>query len=121
MLRLIARSFYVGNALYILLTELRMLSKFWRAAHGSKWQCNAHKTDEIYAVSAGFTMFVAITIPFFGALLSFFGGFAFAPTTYFVSSHWSIYPFFGCYKNLLQCFNRRGLCSFYILPIRLAI
>jgi hypothetical protein len=28
MLRLIARSFYVGNALYILLTELRMLSKF---------------------------------------------------------------------------------------------
>ncbi|KAK6928476.1 Amino acid transporter, transmembrane domain, partial [Dillenia turbinata] len=32
----------------------------------------------------GFTMFVAITFPFFGALLSFFGGFAFAPTTYFL-------------------------------------
>ncbi|KAF8013858.1 hypothetical protein BT93_I1654 [Corymbia citriodora subsp. variegata] len=31
-----------------------------------------------------FTMFVAITIPFFGPLLSFFGGFAFAPTTYFL-------------------------------------
>ncbi|KAF8378144.1 hypothetical protein HHK36_029481 [Tetracentron sinense] len=30
------------------------------------------------------TMFVAITFPFFGGLLSFFGGFAFAPTTYFL-------------------------------------
>jgi hypothetical protein len=36
-------------------------------------------------VCAGLTMFVAITLPFFGALLGFFGGFAFAPTTYFVS------------------------------------
>lgn len=31
-----------------------------------------------------FTCFVAITIPFFSALLGFFGGFAFAPTTYFL-------------------------------------
>ncbi|CAN0924663.1 Lysine histidine transporter 1 [Linum grandiflorum] len=31
-----------------------------------------------------FTMFVGITFPFFGALLGFFGGFAFAPTTYFL-------------------------------------
>ncbi|KAL6857216.1 hypothetical protein ACP4OV_018598 [Aristida adscensionis] len=31
-----------------------------------------------------FTMFVAITFPFFSELLSFFGGFAFAPTTYFL-------------------------------------
>lgn len=31
-----------------------------------------------------FTCFVAISIPFFGALLGFFGGFAFAPTTYFL-------------------------------------
>ncbi|XP_075494305.1 lysine histidine transporter 1-like [Primulina tabacum] len=30
------------------------------------------------------TMFVGITFPFFGGLLSFFGGFAFAPTTYFI-------------------------------------
>ncbi|KAJ1267092.1 hypothetical protein BS78_07G029600 [Paspalum vaginatum] len=30
------------------------------------------------------TMFVAITFPFFGGLLSFFGGFAFAPTTYYL-------------------------------------
>ncbi|KAJ7974756.1 lysine histidine transporter 1 [Quillaja saponaria] len=31
-----------------------------------------------------FTMLVAIAFPFFGALLGFFGGFAFAPTTYFL-------------------------------------
>ncbi|KAH7301615.1 hypothetical protein KP509_23G034700 [Ceratopteris richardii] len=31
-----------------------------------------------------FTMFMAISIPFFGSLLGFFGGFAFAPTTYFL-------------------------------------
>ncbi|XP_028070176.1 lysine histidine transporter 1-like, partial [Camellia sinensis] len=30
------------------------------------------------------TMFVAITFPFFSGLLGFFGGFAFAPTTYFL-------------------------------------
>ncbi|GLT71803.1 hypothetical protein SLA2020_437960 [Shorea laevis] len=33
-------------------------------------------------VYVAFTMFVAITFPFFGGLLGFFGGFAFAPTTY---------------------------------------
>lgn len=31
-----------------------------------------------------FTCFIAVSIPFFGALLGFFGGFAFAPTTYFL-------------------------------------
>ncbi|KAL8489935.1 hypothetical protein ACS0TY_025727 [Phlomoides rotata] len=31
-----------------------------------------------------FTMFVAVTLPFFNGLLGFFGGFAFAPTTYFL-------------------------------------
>ncbi|GLU21804.1 hypothetical protein SLE2022_379200 [Rubroshorea leprosula] len=31
-----------------------------------------------------FTMIVGICIPFFGGLLGFFGGFAFAPTTYFL-------------------------------------
>jgi hypothetical protein len=29
-------------------------------------------------------MIVGIAVPFFGGLLGFFGGFAFAPTTYFV-------------------------------------
>ncbi|XP_021899753.1 lysine histidine transporter 2-like [Carica papaya] len=31
-----------------------------------------------------FTMIVAISVPFFGGLLGFFGGFAFAPTTYYL-------------------------------------
>ncbi|GMN42680.1 hypothetical protein TIFTF001_011888 [Ficus carica] len=31
-----------------------------------------------------FTFFIAITFPFFGGLLGFFGGFAFSPTTYFL-------------------------------------
>ncbi|XP_010531369.1 PREDICTED: lysine histidine transporter 2 [Tarenaya hassleriana] len=31
-----------------------------------------------------FTMFIGICIPFFGGLLGFFGGFAFAPTTYYL-------------------------------------
>ncbi|PQM40130.1 lysine histidine transporter 1 [Prunus yedoensis var. nudiflora] len=39
--------------------------------------------DMIETVFA-FTMFVGITFPFFGGLLGFFGGFAFAPTTYFL-------------------------------------
>ncbi|XP_076941243.1 lysine histidine transporter 2-like [Bidens hawaiensis] len=30
------------------------------------------------------TMFLGVTFPFFGGLLGFFGGFAFAPTTYFL-------------------------------------
>ncbi|KAJ8639489.1 hypothetical protein MRB53_016183 [Persea americana] len=36
------------------------------------------------SVYVAFTMFIAITFPFFGGLLGFFGGFAFAPTTYFL-------------------------------------
>lgn len=33
---------------------------------------------------AALTMFLGMTFPFFGALLGFFGGFAFAPTSFFV-------------------------------------
>ncbi|KAK1271037.1 Lysine histidine transporter 1 [Acorus gramineus] len=36
------------------------------------------------SIYVAFTMFIAMTFPFFGGLLSFFGGFAFAPTTYFL-------------------------------------
>ncbi|GFP90712.1 lysine histidine transporter-like 6 [Phtheirospermum japonicum] len=32
-----------------------------------------------------FTLLVGVTFPFFGDLLGFFGGFGFAPTSYFVS------------------------------------
>lgn len=35
-------------------------------------------------IYVAFTMFVGITFPFFSGLLGFFGGFAFAPTTYFL-------------------------------------
>ncbi|KAK2451464.1 lysine histidine transporter [Trifolium repens] len=35
-------------------------------------------------VYVAFTMFIAITFPFFGGLLGFFGGFAVTPTTYFL-------------------------------------
>jgi len=38
-----------------------------------------------FSLISAFTMFVGIVFPFFGGLLGFFGGFAFAPTTYFVS------------------------------------
>ncbi|CAK9860861.1 unnamed protein product [Sphagnum jensenii] len=36
------------------------------------------------SVYVAVTIFVGVTFPFFGALLGFFGGFAFAPTTYFL-------------------------------------
>lgn len=45
--------------------------------------CDTHNYNKYFG--SAFTMFVGITFPFFGALLGFFGGFAFAPTTYFVS------------------------------------
>ncbi|GJT49370.1 lysine histidine transporter 1-like protein [Tanacetum coccineum] len=35
-------------------------------------------------VYVALTMFIGICVPFFGGLLGFFGGFAFAPTTYFL-------------------------------------
>ncbi|KAG6546777.1 hypothetical protein Mapa_011723 [Marchantia paleacea] len=38
----------------------------------------------VRCVYVAFTAFVACTLPFFGALLGFLGGFAFAPTTYFL-------------------------------------
>ncbi|XP_073124165.1 lysine histidine transporter 1-like isoform X1 [Henckelia pumila] len=42
-------------------------------------------------VYVAFTMFVGMTFPFFGGLLGFFGGFAFAPTTYFVRGFWLLH------------------------------
>ncbi|CAM8891334.1 unnamed protein product [Rhodiola kirilowii] len=38
----------------------------------------------VRTIYVAFTMFIGITFPFFGGLLGFFGGFAFAPTTYFL-------------------------------------
>ncbi|XP_039120909.1 lysine histidine transporter 2-like isoform X1 [Dioscorea cayenensis subsp. rotundata] len=36
------------------------------------------------SIYVALTMFVGISLPFFGSLMGFFGGFAFAPTTYFL-------------------------------------
>ena len=54
-------------------------------------------------------MFVAITLPFFNELLGFFGGFAFAPTTYFVSNY--IYIFYWAQNQpaLLHKISHVGL------------
>jgi hypothetical protein len=42
-------------------------------------------------------MFIAITFPFFGRLLSFFGGFIFSPTTYSITIPYfsGLLSFFG--------------------------
>ncbi|XP_030450285.1 lysine histidine transporter 1-like isoform X2 [Syzygium oleosum] len=51
-----------------------------------KWHFKPTRTLRFITrnIYVAFTMFIAITFPFFGGLLSFFGGFAFAPTTYFL-------------------------------------
>ena len=50
---------------------------------------------------AVFTALVGIAVPFFGGLLGFFGGFAFAPTTYYVRSF--IFWFFSSNWFELGC------------------
>ncbi|KAJ0844053.1 putative amino acid transporter, transmembrane domain-containing protein [Helianthus annuus] len=67
------------------------------------------------------TMFVAICLPFFGGLLGFFGGFAFAPTTYFLPC----IMWLAIYKpkrfSLSWCTNWicivLGLCLMILAPI----
>lgn len=60
--------------------------------------CLSLKLGCICLLFTALTMFIAICFPFFGGLLGFFGGFAFAPTTYFVSKN-HISNFF-VYKSL---------------------
>ena len=76
-LRLIARSTYVGNApsSSVVTSKMMPCTEETRLMMGCK--CSV----------AAFTMFMGMTFPFFGGLLGFFGGFAFAPTTYFVSDY----------------------------------
>nr|XP_043607844.1 lysine histidine transporter 1-like [Erigeron canadensis] len=72
-------------------------------------------------IYVAFTMFVAITFPFFGGLLGFFGGFAFAPTTYFLPC----IMWLAIYKpkrfSLSWCTNWicifLGLCLMILSPI----
>ncbi|KAJ0629909.1 putative amino acid transporter, transmembrane domain-containing protein [Helianthus annuus] len=54
-------------------------------------------------VYVAFTMFVGICFPFFGGLLGFFGGLAFAPTTYFLP----------CIMWLCICKPRRWSLSWF--------
>ncbi|KAF5193461.1 Lysine histidine transporter [Thalictrum thalictroides] len=51
-----------------------------------KWHCTPGLPLRLIARSGyvAFTMIVGISVPFFGGLLGFLGGFAFAPTSYFI-------------------------------------
>ncbi|KAL5717747.1 Lysine histidine transporter 1 [Ranunculus cassubicifolius] len=51
-----------------------------------KWKCKPGLPLRLIARSlyVAFTMMVGIAVPFFGGLLGFLGGFAFAPTSYFL-------------------------------------
>jgi len=74
-LRFVERNVYVGQHInHPLLSSMFFLLLFFIFL--------SHYSNHF---DAAFTLFVAITFPFFGSLLGFFGGFAFAPTTYFVS------------------------------------
>ncbi|KAM3211393.1 hypothetical protein ACQJBY_064891 [Aegilops geniculata] len=54
-------------------------------------------------IYVAFTMFVGMTFPFFGGLIGFFGGLAFAPTTYFLP----------CIMWLIICKPRRFSLSWF--------
>lgn len=53
----------------------------------------------------GFTMFMAMLLPFFSSLLGFFGGFAFGPTTYFVRLHIFLCSFLWLQNNQTKIIN----------------
>lgn len=80
-LRFCVRSFYVGkkinrNLLFIIYIVGNILVFLKTLRNGVTLI-----RKPIYVAA---TMFLGMTFPFFGGLLAFFGGFAFAPTTYFV-------------------------------------
>lgn len=72
-LRFTTRTIYVGQLIYQHL--LRLCLPFY---------CERKHIFE-FICCAALTMFIGMTFPFFGGLVGFFGGFALAPTTYFVS------------------------------------
>ena len=62
-----------------------------------------------FHVYAAATMFVGMTFPFFDGLLGFFGGFGFAPTTYYVCTvlyHIKLISFHSTF--LIVNWNTRG-------------
>ena len=83
-LRFCVRNFYVGkkinrNLLFIIyiVVTCRYILVFIKTIHNGVTLIR----KPIYVAA---TMFLGMTFPIFGGLLAFFGGFAFAPTTYFV-------------------------------------
>ncbi|KAK0591387.1 hypothetical protein LWI29_000882 [Acer saccharum] len=73
-------------------------------------------------VYVGFTMFIAITFPFFGDLLAFFGGFALVPITYFVLFGLALDSCFGSswlgFVCGVSCFVRSDACLFRVVSSR---
>ncbi|KAK4720879.1 hypothetical protein R3W88_011112 [Solanum pinnatisectum] len=51
---------------------------------GLKFAPSTMLRASVRTIYVALTLFLGMTFPFFGGLLSFFGGFAFAPTTYFL-------------------------------------
>jgi hypothetical protein len=74
LLRLVARSTYVGK-----------VQQHTSLTHNPSYE-SVHGPVDDHAFAA-LTLFVAVTFPFFGDLLGFFGGFGFTPTSFFVSPH----------------------------------
>lgn len=79
-LRILVRSAYVGEnqSSYI---PIHTAQFWWTKSHTFLLINFLYVT----LIIAAFTLFVGVTFPFFGDLLGFFGGFGFAPTSYFVS------------------------------------
>ena len=83
------------DCLFVLLMLVRILSIESMRKHARKYKwfvffpihtCVLCAYDPFLLKLAAFTLFIGVTFPFFGDLLGFFGGFGFAPTSYFVSS-----------------------------------
>lgn len=59
---------------------------------------------------SGFTLFVGVSFPFFGDLLGFFGGFGFAPTSFFVSLYFLFFDHSYVIRlHEVQCYDDNNL------------
>ncbi|KAL4354898.1 hypothetical protein GQ457_06G036530 [Hibiscus cannabinus] len=80
-LRFVTRNIYVGEYVFRSVLDTNTLNKlnfFNMSSYEIYFQVITLFLD------AAFTMFVGITFPFFGGLLGFFGGFCFAPTSFYI-------------------------------------
>jgi hypothetical protein len=94
-LRFIIRNVYVGKYFFyfflIVLTSFTLVVLLCFNFQFQSLGDSFHLKKPCIFFGAALTMFLGITFPFFGGLLSFFGGFAFAPTTYFVWHNISVF------------------------------